>query len=88
MKGRIPRQLSGERLERVNRLLEATDHVAPMVRMSNPLDHRCYRDAVQVVRAYVRGEVLLLDGDLMRRLAQGRYGNGRQPRPRAAAVGP
>jgi len=65
-----------------DRLLRATAHIAPYMRCTS--QELQYRDAITVVKAYRKGELELLDGDTITRLARGLYGR----RGRAYAVAP
>jgi hypothetical protein len=68
---------------RLKRLIAATDHIAPYIPVSHFRDYTKYRDAVAVVRAYVKGVIMTLDRDLLVRPATDKYrkhDNGFRPK--------
>jgi hypothetical protein len=71
--------VSAAERERYDRLLTATDHVAPFITFSSVrFDDNRYLDTVRVVREYAKGNALLaVASEAVRRLAAGKYGRRR-----------
>jgi hypothetical protein len=62
---------------RLARLVKATDHIAPRYPHAGSASFQSegrFLDAVKVIRAYVKGDLMTLDRSLLRRLAEDRYG--------------
>ncbi len=69
------------------RLLRATDHIAERYTARELADSNRLRDAITVVKMYVSGSgVMVLGGDLLRRLARETYGQGLRPGRRAMHI--